>query len=119
MSRPLCGQASWVSFCGIRARPGKAGATHGLCTRGRCSRCTCVDAQEDLNILGPIGEGAFGAVSLAHSPVFGKVATKWLKPGKVSGCRCNYTRCNALYYAAYAATARGQVYNARKTGPHA
>lgn len=40
--------------------------------------------QEDLNILGPVGEGAFGAVSLAHSPVFGKVATKWLKPGKVS-----------------------------------
>jgi len=40
--------------------------------------------QEDLNILGPVGEGAFGAVSLAHSPIFGKVATKWLKPGKVS-----------------------------------
>ena len=40
-------------------------------------------AQEDLNILGPVGEGAFGAVSLAHSPIFGKVATKWLKPGKV------------------------------------
>ena len=48
----------------------------------------CGDAQEDLNILGPIGEGAFGAVSLAHSPVFGKVATKWLKPGKVSRCLC-------------------------------
>ena len=33
--------------------------------------------------MGPIGEGAFGEVSLAHSPIFGKVATKWLKPNKV------------------------------------
>ena len=54
-----------------------------------CPKC-CVSLklhavmQEDLNILGPVGEGAFGAVSLAHSPIFGKVATKWLKPGKVS-----------------------------------
>ena len=44
-------------------------------------------AQEDLNILGPIGEGAFGDVSLAHSPIFGKVATKWLKPSKVRARR--------------------------------
>ena len=41
--------------------------------------------QEDLNILGSIGEGAFGEVSLAHSPIFGKVATKWLKPNKARG----------------------------------
>lgn len=30
-----------------------------------------------------IGEGAFGEVSLAHIALFGKVAIKWLKPGKV------------------------------------
>lgn len=35
-------------------------------------------------MLGRIGEGAFGEVSLATSPIFGQVAIKWLKPGKVS-----------------------------------
>lgn len=34
--------------------------------------------------MGRIGEGAFGEVSLASSPIFGQVAIKWLKPGKVS-----------------------------------
>ena len=34
-------------------------------------------------VMGRIGEGAFGEVSLANSPVFGQVAVKWLKPSKV------------------------------------
>lgn len=46
--------------------------------------CVSFWVQEDLDILGSIGEGAFGDVSLAHSPMFGKVATKWLKPNKVA-----------------------------------
>lgn len=39
--------------------------------------------QEEITVLGRIGEGAFGEVSLATSPIFGQVAIKWLKPGKV------------------------------------
>ena len=44
------------------------------------SRCL---VQEEITVLGRIGEGAFGEVSLATSPIFGQVAIKWLKPGKV------------------------------------
>lgn len=40
--------------------------------------------QDEISVLGRIGEGAFGEVSLATSPIFGQVAIKWLKPGKVS-----------------------------------
>ena len=39
--------------------------------------------QGDLVILRPLGEGAFGDVTLTEAPVFGKVATKWLKPGRM------------------------------------
>ena len=35
--------------------------------------------QEDVRVLGVIGEGAFGEVSLASATVFGKIAIKWLK----------------------------------------
>lgn len=46
-----------------------------------------VDVQEEITVLGRIGEGAFGEVSLASSPIFGQVAIKWLKLGKVrSSC---------------------------------
>jgi hypothetical protein len=44
---------------------------------------TCGCAQDEITVLGRIGEGAFGEVSLASSPIFGQVAIKWLKPGKV------------------------------------
>ena len=36
-------------------------------------------AKEDVKVLGRIGEGAFGEVSLATCAIFGKVAVKWLK----------------------------------------
>lgn len=35
--------------------------------------------QDDVKVLGRIGEGAFGEVSLATCAIFGKVAVKWLK----------------------------------------
>ena len=37
-------------------------------------------------MLGVIGEGAFGEVSLASATVFGKIAIKWLKVGRT----CQY-----------------------------
>mmetsp|Transcript_38013 Transcript_38013/g.90296 ORF Transcript_38013/g.90296 Transcript_38013/m.90296 type:complete len:747 (-) Transcript_38013:278-2518(-) len=39
--------------------------------------------QDEVKVLYKIGEGAFGEVSLATIPIFGKVAVKWLKPGKI------------------------------------
>lgn len=39
--------------------------------------------KEEVKILLRIGEGAFGEVSLATCAIFGSVAVKWLKPGKV------------------------------------
>ena len=36
-------------------------------------------AQDEVKVLGRIGEGAFGEVSLATCAIFGKVAVKWLK----------------------------------------
>ena len=38
-------------------------------------------AQDEVKVLGRIGEGAFGEVSLATCAIFGKVAVKWLKVG--------------------------------------
>ena len=38
----------------------------------------------DVKVLAKIGEGAFGEVSLATVPIFGKVAVKWLKPKKLT-----------------------------------
>ena len=35
--------------------------------------------QDEVKVLGRIGEGAFGEVSLATCAIFGKVAVKWLK----------------------------------------
>ena len=35
--------------------------------------------QDKVQVLSSIGEGAFGEVSLAYLPTFGKVAVKWLK----------------------------------------
>ncbi len=37
--------------------------------------------QDEVKVLGRIGEGAFGEVSLATCAIFGKVAVKWLKVG--------------------------------------
>ena len=37
--------------------------------------------KEEVKVLGRIGEGAFGEVSLATCAIFGKVAVKWLKVG--------------------------------------
>ncbi|KAL3149707.1 hypothetical protein ABBQ38_013537 [Trebouxia sp. C0009 RCD-2024] len=39
--------------------------------------------KDEVKILRRIGEGAFGEVSLATCAIFGSVAVKWLKPGKV------------------------------------
>eukprot|EP00193_Tetraselmis_chui_P005078 CAMPEP_0177762862 /NCGR_PEP_ID=MMETSP0491_2-20121128/6567_1 /TAXON_ID=63592 /ORGANISM="Tetraselmis chuii, Strain PLY429" /LENGTH=803 /DNA_ID=CAMNT_0019278937 /DNA_START=1048 /DNA_END=3459 /DNA_ORIENTATION=+ len=41
--------------------------------------------QEEVKQLCKIGEGAFGEVSLATAPIFGKVAVKWLKATKLGG----------------------------------
>eukprot|EP00873_Tetraselmis_striata_P014748 jgi/Tetstr1/435012/TSEL_023983.t1 len=41
--------------------------------------------QEEVKVLCKIGEGAFGEVSLATAPIFGKVAVKWLKASKLGG----------------------------------
>lgn len=41
--------------------------------------------QEEVKVLCKIGEGAFGEVSLATAPIFGKVAVKWLKATKLGG----------------------------------
>ncbi|GAB4816617.1 hypothetical protein N2152v2_003663 [Parachlorella kessleri] len=41
-----------------------------------------VDAQQ-VRVLAKIGEGAFGEVSLAECPTYGRVAVKWIKPTKV------------------------------------
>jgi hypothetical protein len=38
--------------------------------------------KDKVQILKTLGEGAFGEVSLAYLPTFGKVAVKWLKAGK-------------------------------------
>lgn len=43
----------------------------------------CVDARH-MRVLAKIGEGAFGEVSLAECPTYGRVAVKWIKPTKVS-----------------------------------
>ncbi len=43
-------------------------------------------AQDDVKVLGRIGEGAFGEVSLATCAIFGKVAVKWLKARAQPGC---------------------------------
>ncbi|KAK9850775.1 hypothetical protein WJX84_002454, partial [Apatococcus fuscideae] len=48
--------------------------------------------QEDVRVLGVIGEGAFGEVSLASATVFGKIAIKWLKPGKVKSHSAQFWR---------------------------
>lgn len=46
----------------------------------RGARLTCRHAaQDEVKVLGRIGEGAFGEVSLATCAIFGKVAVKWLK----------------------------------------
>ena len=37
--------------------------------------------KDEVKVLGRIGEGAFGEVSLATCAIFGKVAVKWLKVG--------------------------------------
>lgn len=36
-----------------------------------------------VRVLAKIGEGAFGEVSLAECPTYGRVAVKWIKPTKV------------------------------------
>lgn len=47
-------------------------------------------------MLGRIGEGAFGEVSLATCAIFGKVAVKWLKVGLLTGLFC-HTRSPRKY----------------------
>ena len=47
-----------------------------------------VIVQEDVRVLGTIGEGAFGEVSLASATVFGKVAIKWLKVQTLQPYQC-------------------------------
>ena len=47
--------------------------------------------QEDVRVLGVIGEGAFGEVSLASATVFGKIAIKWLKVSR------NFQSVSGLY----------------------
>ncbi|KAK9848098.1 hypothetical protein WJX84_007357, partial [Apatococcus fuscideae] len=49
-------------------------------------------SKEDVRVLGVIGEGAFGEVSLASATVFGKIAIKWLKPGKVQSHSAQFWR---------------------------
>ena len=44
-----------------------------------CKADVLVCAQDEVKVLGRIGEGAFGEVSLATCAIFGKVAVKWLK----------------------------------------
>lgn len=41
--------------------------------------------QDEVKVLGRIGEGAFGEVSLATCAIFGKVAVKWLKVNLLTG----------------------------------
>ncbi|KAK9829327.1 hypothetical protein WJX72_005201 [[Myrmecia] bisecta] len=48
--------------------------------------------KDEVKVLGRIGEGAFGEVSLATSAIFGKVAVKWLKPGKVERHSASFWR---------------------------
>jgi hypothetical protein len=43
------------------------------------SRSADTSVQDEVKVLGRIGEGAFGEVSLATCAIFGKVAVKWLK----------------------------------------
>ncbi|CAL8468355.1 g7895 [Coccomyxa elongata] len=49
-------------------------------------------AKDEVKVLGRIGEGAFGEVSLATCAIFGKVAVKWLKPGKVAAHSASFWR---------------------------
>ncbi|KAK9826720.1 hypothetical protein WJX81_001147 [Elliptochloris bilobata] len=48
--------------------------------------------KDEVKVLGRIGEGAFGEVSLATCAIFGKVAVKWLKPGKVERHSASFWR---------------------------
>jgi Protein tyrosine and serine/threonine kinase len=70
----------------------------------RACPCNCSSTrfvallQDEITVLGRIGEGAFGEVSLASSPIFGQVAIKWLKPGKV---RCPWPAMALIQICAY------------------
>eukprot|EP00887_Chlorella_sp_A99_P004451 scaffold30.g4451.t1 len=46
------------------------------------SRVQRIEASQ-VAVLAKIGEGAFGEVSLADCPTYGRVAVKWIKPTKV------------------------------------
>lgn len=50
------------------------------------SRSADTSVQDEVKVLGRIGEGAFGEVSLATCAIFGKVAVKWLKVGLLAAC---------------------------------
>ena len=51
-----------------------------------CLVLPCVSCRlRQVRVLAKIGEGAFGEVSLAECPTYGRVAVKWIKPTKVGG----------------------------------